>query len=81
MAALREQTFSMTRDKSMRRRRTIDWILGPALIGAGFYLRCFVFLEIGFGAVLVLACWMVGGLLIEDARHLGKQIGQQQNLH
>jgi len=60
--------------QSLKWRRTCGWTLGAILLAVAVYLRCFVFLRIGPGMLLVFLVFGMGAILIEDARRSNQRI-------
>lgn len=63
---------------SLRWRRTGGWIVGISLIALGLYLRCFVFLKIGPGTILVFGTVGAGLYLMECAKKADQTLKKEK---
>jgi hypothetical protein len=73
----RENIERMREIQKLRLRRAVGFVGGILLVLTGIYLRCFVFLKISPGALLVYGAFIGGGLLLEDARKSNRSLKAQ----
>jgi hypothetical protein len=60
--------------QALKWRRAGGWIGGLSLVLLSLYLRCFVFLKISPGALLVYLAFVAGVLWIADARKASRTL-------
>ncbi len=61
----------------LRLRRVVGLYGGVSLVLLSIYLRCYVFLKISAGALVVYGAFIGGALLLEDARKSNRAIKAQ----
>ena len=73
----RESIERMREIQKLKLRRAVGFFGGILLVLLSIYLRCFVFLKISPGALLVYGAFIGGGLLLEDARKSNRSLKAQ----
>ena len=61
----------------LKLRRAVGLFGGILLVLMSIYLRCYVFLKISLGALMVYGAFIGGALLLEDARKSNRAIRAQ----
>ena len=64
---------------SLERRRVVDYLASASLMILGIYLRCFVYLKIEPGAILVYGAILAAGWFFADARKTSRIIGARRH--